>query len=99
MAEGVPAIPITWSDFRSPPASAAERAYGYDGGSKTNPAVPKFVASEGEDEEAEMIVDAMGDVRSLCTSRTFVHSPGCTGEAGVKLTASLCIACRLRPQR
>lgn len=66
MARGVPTIQLTWSDFRAPPASAAERAYGYDGGSKTNPAVPMLTAGEGEDEEVEMIVDAMGDVRSLC---------------------------------
>jgi hypothetical protein len=68
VTEGVPTIQVTWSDFRAPPASAAERAYGYDGGSKTNPAVPLCPAAAGAgEEEVEMVVDAMGDVSSLST--------------------------------
>jgi hypothetical protein len=66
---------VTWSDFRSPPASAAERAYGYDGGSKTNPAVSTHT-SDGEEMTA---VDAMGDVASAKV------------EAAVKVKKRVCL--------
>ena len=49
---GVPVVQITWSDFRSPPASPEEKAYGYDGASKANPA------------GADGMVDVMADVAS-----------------------------------
>lgn len=69
MATGVPTIQVTWSDFRAPPASDAERAYGYDGGSKSNPAISVPQGAKNQREE-EMFVDSMGDVSSPSTSVT-----------------------------
>ena len=72
VATGVPTIQVTWSDFRAPPVSDAERVYGYDGGSKTNPAISVPAAAEGEREE-EMFVDPMGDV-SIPSTSVALHS-------------------------
>eukprot|EP01051_Picozoa_sp_SAG22_P012522 SAG22_NODE_1310_length_4782_cov_2.364723_3_plen_568_part_00 len=58
-ANGVPAVQVTWCDFRSEPQGSAERAYGYDGQAAAN---PKTAEKEGGGGGGA--VDALNDVAS-----------------------------------